>query len=136
MDRFGLQFGREVASLGLVDVSISPAHELLWRFDLGQSRSDQRPGQFSQDGLPALGPLAGVRLQQQGFVGQLDSAQDCVARVEGPEQHLLSTMGWMAPAPDGAEMSPFKVDERERRHGRDHNSWPETRQIGVSGPCH
>jgi transposase len=54
----------------------------------------------------------------------------------GLEQDLLpNTMGWMAPAPDGAKMSPFKVDERERRHGRDYNSWPGPRQIGVSGPC-
>jgi transposase len=42
----------------------------------------------------------------------------------GPEQELLpNTMGWMAPAPDGAKMSPFKVDERERRSWERSKRW-------------
>jgi len=34
---------------------------------------------------------------------------------QGQNKNCSQTMGWMAPAPDGAKMSPFTVDERERR---------------------
>jgi hypothetical protein len=96
-------------------LTILASKSLLDRFLL---RAEQFAG-MRIEGTATLGPVVGAYLRQ----------------LWGRNKNCSQTMGWMAPAPDGAKMSPFKVDERERRSWERSKRWAGPRQIGVSGPC-